>query len=209
MGISLQRTPEWFGKRKGKVTASKIDAVVERQKNGSFYAKREDYKNQLILEVLTGNVVEGFISAAMQHGIDTEEEGFQKYRKTTWMPLSKIDFVDHPFNIRAGASPDGLVGDEGLIEIKCPNSATHISTLRRGTYDPKYYPQMQWQLACTNRKWVDFVSYDPRLPEAYRLFVDRVERDELWIAQAVEMVQTFWQEIDAEIAKLHENFEVV
>ena len=204
---SLQRTADWYAKRRGKITASKIDAVVERQKNGSFYAKREDYKNQLILEILTGNVVSGFTSVAMQHGIDTEAEARDVYTKTIWDAVTETDFVDHPTISRAGASPDGIVGSDGLLEIKCPSSGTHIQTLRRGTYDPKYFPQMQWQMACTGRKWVDFVSYDPRLPEAYRLFVDRVERDELWISQANEMVETFLKEIDEEIANLHKKFE--
>lgn len=204
---SLQRTAEWYGKRKGKVTASKIADVVLRQKNGNFYASRETYKNQLICEILTGNTTTGITSAAIQHGIDTEDEAFVVFKRTMWMEVTKADFVDHPTIPRSGASPDGYVGTEGLLEIKCPNSTTHIETLRRGTYDDKYLPQMQWQLACTGRQWCDFVSYDPRLPEPYRLFVDRIERDDLWISQASEMVVQFLKEIDAEIAKLTNEYE--
>ena len=205
--VNLQRTDEWFEKRRGKVTASRVGDVVLRQKNGSFYAKREDYKNQLICEILTGNIVSSITSAAMQHGIDTEDEAFDVFKKTMWMDVTKADFVVHPTILRSGASPDGYIGDEGLLEIKCPKSQTHIETLRRGTYDPQYVPQMQWQMACTGRKWVDFVSYDPRLPEAYRLFVDRIERDDLWIAQANEMVEQFLREVDEEIAKLTNEYE--
>jgi putative phage-type endonuclease len=204
---SLQRTPEWYKKRLGKVTASKIDCLVKRQKDGKFYASREEYKNQLILEILTGEQLTGFTSAAMQHGIDTEDEAFDSYARTVWATVSKADFVVHPTIDRAGASPDGYVGDDGLIEIKCPNSYNHLDTLRRGTFDKKYHSQMQWQMACTGRKWVDFVSYDPRVPEAYRLFVDRVERDDLWIAQANEMVEAFLKEVDEEITRLHHKFE--
>ena len=205
MDDNAQRTPEWYEKRRGKVTASKIKVIVLRQKNGSFYASREAYKNQIICEILTGSVAQSFTTPAMQHGIDTEDMAFDDYAKTIWSEVTKADFVEHPTIPRSGASPDGYVGSDGLIEIKCPNSTTHIETLRRGTYDDEYLPQMQWQMACTGRQWCDFVSYDPRLPEDYRLFVDRVQRDDLWISQANEMVVQFLKEVDEEIAKLQER----
>ena len=205
MDENAQRTPEWYEKRRGKVTASKIKVIVLRQKNGSFYASREAYKNQIICEILTGSVAQSFTTPAMQHGIDTEDMAFDDYAKTIWSEVTKADFVEHPTIRRSGASPDGYVGSDGLIEIKCPNSTTHIETLRRGTYDDEYLPQMQWQMACTGRQWCDFVSYDPRLPEDYRLFVDRVQRDDLWISQANEMVVQFLKEVDEEIAKLQER----
>ena len=169
MDDNAQRTPEWYEKRRGKVTASKIKVIVLRQKNGSFYASREAYKNQIICEILTGSVAQSFTTPAMQHGIDTEDMAFDDYAKTIWSEVTKADFVEHPTIPRSGASPDGYVGSDGLIEIKCPNSTTHIETLRRGTYDDEYLPQMQWQMACTGRQWCDFVSYDPRLPEDYQI----------------------------------------
>ena len=207
MDDNAQRTPEWYEKRRGKVTASKIKVIVLRQKNGSFYASREAYKNQIICEILTGSVAQSFTTPAMQHGIDTEDMAFDDYAKTIWSEVTKADFVEHPTIPRSGASPDGYVGSAGLIEIKCPNSTTHIETLRRGTYDDEYLPQMQWQMACTGRQWCDFVSYDPRMPEGLKLWVQRIDRDDLFISQTEVMVKEFLAEVDATVEQLKQKLQ--
>jgi putative phage-type endonuclease len=115
---------------------------------------------------------------AMQWGTETEPQARNAYCFRHDTDVSECGFYDHPKIGMAGASPDGLIGLDGLVEIKCPNSATHIQTLLGGSVPEKYRTQMLWQMACTDRAWCDFVSYDPRLPESMRLFVQRVERDD-------------------------------
>ena len=180
--------------------------IVLRQKNGSFYASREAYKNQIICEILTGSVAQSFTTPAMQHGIDTEDMAFDDYAKTIWSEVTKADFVEHPTIRRSGASPDGYVGSDGLIEIKCPNSTTHIETLRRGTYDDEYLPQMQWQMACTGRQWCDYVSYDPRLPERMQLFISRIPRNDAAIRSMENEVIAFLAELDHKILDLETQY---
>jgi putative phage-type endonuclease len=172
-----QRTGEWFAARLGKVTASRIADVCARTKTG-WGAGRKNYMAELVAERLTGTRIEGFTNAAMQWGTDMEPEAriaYEFYRDAT---VVECGFIPHPSIAETGASPDGLVGDVGLVEIKCPITATHLETLLGSTMPEKYFLQIQWQLACTGRQWCDFVSFDPRLPESMRLFVDRVKRDD-------------------------------
>ena len=111
-------------------------------------------------------------------------------------------FVDHPGIENAGASPDGYTGDEGLIEIKCPKTATHLDTIESGKMDRKYWMQMQWQMACAGRKWCDFVSYDPRMVEGLRMWVIRVERDDEWIETTEREIEAFLAEVDEKVSSL-------
>lgn len=196
-----QRSPEWFAARAGKVTASRVADVIAKTKSG-WGAGRANYMAELIAERLTGVSAPGFTNAAMQWGTDCEPAARTAYAALSEMEVSEIGFVDHPFVAMSGASPDGLVGDLGLVEVKCPNTATHIDTLIARAVPGKYVTQMQWQMACTEREWCDFVSFDPRLPADMQLFVRRVKRDDALIASLEADVTDFLAEVDAKIEAL-------
>lgn len=196
-----QRTAEWMAERCGKATASKIADIMARTKSGPS-ASRANYAAQLICERLTGTVEQGFTNAAMQWGNDWEPTAREAYGLHVGEFVDEVGFVRHPTITDSGASPDGLVGDEGLVEIKCPNSATHIATLRGEAIPDKYIKQMQWQMACTGRAWCDFASFDPRLPDAMQLHVQRVARDDLLIAEMEGAVFEFLCEVDATVSDL-------
>ena len=167
-----QRTPEWFAARLGKVTASRVSDIIGKTQSG-YSASRANYMALLVCERLTGAAAESYSNAAMQHGTDTEPMALSAYEAAKGVLVQAEGFVTHPSIEQSGASPDGLVGDSGLIEIKCPNTATHLDTLLSKKMPSKHRPQVQWQMACTGRHWCDFVSYDPRLPERLQMFVVR------------------------------------
>lgn len=196
-----QRTEEWFSARAGKVTASRVADLMARTKSG-YSASRENYMAQLVVERFTGGQGESFTNAAMQWG--TEQEPFARaaYEAREGVFVDEVGFVPHPTIEGAGASPDGLVGDDGLVEIKCPNTATMIDTLINETVPGKYYTQMQMQMACTGRKWCDYVVFDPRMPVNAQLFVKRVERDETYIADMEGEITKFLDEVDAKFKTL-------
>jgi putative phage-type endonuclease len=197
----IQGSAEWLAIRLGKVTASRVADVVAKTKTG-WGASRANYQAQLIAERLTGAVAESFTNAAMAWGNEKEPDARRAYEWLKDCDVTEIGFVPHPTIAMTGASPDGLIGDDGLSEIKCPQTATHIDTLLGQKVPEKYVTQMQWQMACTGRKWCDFVSFDPRLPEEMSLFVRRVERDDTRIAELEAMVSEFLAELDAKVAEL-------
>lgn len=199
-----QGTPEWFAARLGNVTASRVADVIAKTKSG-YSASRENYMAQLICERMTNTVAESYSNAAMQWGTETEPLARAAYESYADVLVDQVGYVLHPSIERAGASPDGLVGLFGLIEIKCPNTATHIDTLLSETVPSKYITQMQWQMACTARAWCDFVSFDPRLPDGLQMFVKRVEFDTEYAAMLEEEVTKFLTELDAKIFKLNER----
>jgi putative phage-type endonuclease len=188
-----QRTPEWFAKRLGLVTASRIADVMAKTKTGAS-ASRSGYMAQLVTERLTGAPTEGFQSAAMEWGIEQEPHARAAYEAREGVLVDEVDFVRHPL-LEAGASPDGLVGEDGLIEIKCPATSTMLEYIEDRSVPRKYILQIQWQLACTGRNWCDFVAFDPRLPEHLRLLVIRVPRDEGVIAEIAGEVGRFLTEL--------------
>lgn len=196
-----QGSAEWLALRVGKVTASKVADVVAKTKTG-WGASRANYMAALVAERLTGVPQEGFTNGAMQWGIDTEPEARAAYQFEKGLRVVQVGFVDHPTIPMSGASPDGLVGDGGLVEVKCPNTATHIETLLSRSIPDKYLKQMQWQMACTGRLWCDFVSYDPRMPEEMRLWVQRVARDEPMIESLHGYIVAFLSELDEKVAAL-------
>ena len=200
-----QGTQEWFAARMGKVTASRVADVVAKTKTG-YGASRANYAGQLIAERLTGVVVEGFTNEAMRWGTENEPEARTAYQFATDCDVEQVGFIPHPTITESGASPDGLIGDLGMLEIKCPNTSTHIETLRGRKVPEKYVTQIQWQLACTGRKWCDFVSYDPRMPEEMRLFVSRVQRDDKRIEELEGEVIGFLAEIDEAIKDLTRKY---
>lgn len=196
-----QRTTEWFAQRCGHLTASRIADMMARTQKG-WGASRANYAAQLIAERLTGVAESGFTSAAMQHGIDTEAAARAAYGFMQDVEVIEAPFVRHLRLAWSGASPDGFVGDDGLVEIKCPNTATHITTLRGGEIPDKYIKQMQWQMACTERDWCDFVSFDPRMPVEMQLHIQRVNRDNDLIAEIESAAIEFLDEIAATVAEL-------
>ena len=200
-----QGTKEWLQARAGRVTASRVADIVAKTKSGPA-ASRANYMAQLICERLTGSPVEGFKSAAMQWGTDMEPLARAAYEDRHGVLVVETGFVPHPTLAMAGASPDGLVGEEGLVEIKCPETATHLDTLLSGSVPGRYQIQMLWQMACTGRAWCDFVSFDPRLPANMQLFVARVERDEKKLVEISGEVEAFLGELDQKIQKLTEKY---
>jgi len=196
-----QRTDEWFSARLGKVTASRVSDVVAKTKSG-YSASRDNYMAQLVCERLTNKPTESFSNAAMDWGTQTEPLARAAYEIHANYFVNEVGFIDHPRILWSGASPDGLVGDDGLIEIKCPNTSTHIDTLLSQTVPKKYNDQMQWQMACTGKEWCDFVSYDPRLPEHLRLFVKRIDRDAQYINLLEHEIIVFNGEIQEKLSKL-------
>ena len=197
----IQGSPEWLQIRSGKVTASRVADVIAKTKTGPS-ASRANYLAELVAERLTGQPAQGFSNAAMQWGTDHEPEARAAYEFMTDQSVIEIGFVDHPTIAMTGASPDGLVGEIGLVEIKAPNTSTHIDTLLSGKIPQKYMIQMMWQMACTGRKWCDFVSYDPRLPTPMQLFVKRVELDAATVFSLETDVRMFLAELDQTVAQL-------
>lgn len=201
-----QRSEDWFQARLGRVTASRITDVIAKTKSG-YGASRANYMSQLLCERLTGTVADSFTNAAMQWGIDAEPRARAAYAFFNGVAVEEIGFANHPHIEMAGASPDGLIrGDVlGLVEIKCPNTATHLDTLLGEKIPAKYIAQMQWQLACTNGQWCDFVSYDDRLPPEHAYFCQRVERDNERIEELEAEVTKFLAELDAKVHQLNER----
>jgi putative phage-type endonuclease len=196
-----QHSPQWHAARLGKATASRIADIVARTKSG-YATSRANYAAELVCERLTGVHAESFVSSAMAWGVEKEAEARRLYEFERDLQAVTVGFIDHPAIAMSGASPDGLIGDVGLIEVKCPLTATHIDTLLGRSVPGRYVTQMQWLLAVTGRQWCDFVSYDPRLPLHLRLFVERVHRDARLIAELEGEVSGFLAEVDATLAKL-------
>lgn len=198
----IQGSPEWHAIRVGKVTASRVADVVAKTKSG-WGASRANYMAELIAERLTGEAADRFTNAAMNWGTEKEPDARAAYEFFRDASVAEIAFAEHPTIKMTGASPDGLVADDGMVEIKCPNTATHLETLLTQAVPAKYITQMQWQMACTGRKWCDFASYDPRLPESMSLFVKRVERDDKMIFDLEKDVSAFLAELDEKLSKLN------
>jgi putative phage-type endonuclease len=202
----IQGSDEWLALRVGKVTASRVADVIAKTKTGPS-ASRSKYLGELIAERLTGVPAERYTNAAMAWGTDTEPQARIAYEFLNGVNVEQIAFVLHPTIGDAGASPDGLVGDNGLVEIKCPETHTHIETLLGGTVPGKYVTQMMWQMACTGRQWCDFCSFDPRLPESMQFFCQRVHRDEEVIGELEKEVIAFLNEVREKVDQLRKRYE--
>lgn len=190
----IQGDAEWFAIRCGKVTASRVADVMAKTKTG-WGASRANYAAQLISERLTGVPADSYTNKEMQWGLDTEPQARAAYEFRYDLDVELVAFVEHPRIEMSGASPDGLVGADGLVEFKCPNTATHIETLLGESFPLKYRLQAVWQMACTGRKWCDLVSFDPRMPEEMRLHIERVQRDEKEIKDLETAVELFLKEV--------------
>ena len=197
-----QRTDEWFAARLGKVTASSLYKVLAKTKSG-YGADRGNYMTQLVLERVTKTKADSYTNATMQWGIDQEPFARAAYEADKGVLVEEVGFIPHPTIEMAGASPDGLEGDKGLVEIKCPDSKTALECwLSENPVEGKYFAQMQWQMRCADRAWCDYVVFDPRMPAKAQLFVTRVKRDDEWLAATEEEVVKFLAEVDAKVAAL-------
>ena len=195
-----QRTDEWFTARLGKVTASRVADVIAKTKSG-YGAGRANYMADLVVERLTGQKAQGFTNAAMEWGTQTEPQAKAAYAAKAGILVEDVGFIDHPTVAMSGASPDGFA-EEGLIEVKCPNTATHLEYVLAELPPLKYFTQMQWQMACTGRPFCDFVSFDPRLPERLQLLIIRIPRDDDYIAMLETEVKKFLAELNDNLNKL-------
>ena len=195
-----QRTEAWFAARCGKVTASRVADVIAKTKTG-YSASRANYLADLVVERLTGKPAATFSNAAMEWGTEQEPAARAAYSARTGILVEEVGFIDHPTVAMSGASPDGFA-EEGLVEIKCPNTSTMLEWILDGEVPSKHIPQLQWQMACTGRPWCDFVSFDPRLPERLQLLVIRIPRDDEYIATLETEVTKFLAELDEKLNQL-------
>ena len=199
--MSIQGTPEWLSERAGKVTASMVSAVLMKPETAGY----RDYQAQLVAEILTGKPQgSDYTNAAMQFGTETEPLARSAYEAETGFSVDEVGLCQHPAIERSGASPDGLVGKDGLVEIKCPKVATHLAYLIADVVPAAYKNQMMWQMACTGRDWCDFVSFRPDLPENLQLFIVRFKRDPARITELETAVVDFLAGVRHMILKLKE-----
>lgn len=199
----LQSSPEWASERLGCVTASRVaDVIAKSRDKKTWGASRANYAAELIVERLTGQVTEGYKSAAMERGSEVEAEARLAYEFRRNVDVAPAALIRHPKIEWAAATPDGFVGEDGLIEIKSPNTSTHLETILGKKPQARYMTQMQWQLCVTGRKWCDFVSYDPRLPERMRFFLQRVPADQAVMCSLEKEVEIFLSEVDDTIKRL-------
>ena len=193
-----QGSPEWFQMRLGKVTASRVADILAKTKTGPS-ASRQNYLIELALQRTTGIIQESYSNAAMEWGTQTEPQARVAYEVNTNNFVDQVAFIDHPSIKWFGCSPDGLVSDRGLLEIKCPNSATHWEYFKAKEPPKKYFIQMQAQIAVTGRDWCDFVSFDPRMPDRSQLLIVRVDKDEAFIAEMEAEIVKFLSEVEVEV----------
>lgn len=192
-----QRSAEWFAARLGCVTASRVKDVMASGRGGAPSATRKNYMMELLCERLTGQAGGADLSrnAAVQRGVELEPFACMAYEADKGLMVVETGLVMHPRIAHFGASPDGLVGSDGVLEIKCPNTATHIATMQSERHDPQYEWQMLAQMACTGRAWADFVSYDDRLPEPLQYVCHRFERDFKRIREMEAEIEAFLEEL--------------
>ena len=198
-----QGTPEWHQMRLGKVSASRMADLLAKTKTG-FSASRAKYMAQLLCERMTGQPTEFFITPAMQRGTEIEPVARAAYEAENLVSVEQVAWVEHPTISLAGCSPDGFVGEHGLIEIKCKEIHNHLDSILNDKIDPDHQAQMMWQMACTGRQWCDYVCFDDRAPEGLQLFVKRLHRDEEKIKAMEDEVIKFLKDLESMIQKLNE-----
>jgi putative phage-type endonuclease len=193
-----QNSADWVWARTGRITASRICDMMATLKRGGEAASRRDYRAQLVAERLTGRAEEHYVSKEMQFGAEQEPFARTAYEIKTETIVDQVGFIFHPRLDFTGASPDGLIGQDGGLELKCPKTTTHLAYIMAGTVPKEYQDQMLWNMACAEREWWDFVSYDSRLPEKLRIFIVRMPRNEARIS-----------EIEREILKLNSEAQYI
>jgi len=197
----LQRTDEWRQSRVAHLTASRLNDALDLTAKGLEGAKSQQYRLELVAERLTGIPTDFFENAAMRWGTETEPYARSAYEAERGVMVQEVGFIKHPTLEWAGASPDGLVKD-GLLEIKCPTTTTHIKHLIGGAVPDQYKNQMLWQMLCTGRKWCDFVSFDPRMPEELQLFIKRYEPTPEELQECQEKAIVFLKSVDEIVEQL-------
>jgi putative phage-type endonuclease len=197
----IQGSPEWTQARVGSLGASRIADITARTKSG-YGASRANVMAELVCERLTNLPAERFVTPAMQHGIDCEAEARSTYEFELGVTAKTCGLFRHPTIEGTHASPDGLIGDDGCLEVKCPNTATHIETLLSKRVPERYIKQIQWQLACTGRRWCDYCTYDNRMPSELQLWIFRVMRDQKMIDELEREARIFLDELDEKVAAL-------
>lgn len=207
--FDAQQSEGWFEQRLGRVTASRVADVMAKGRGGAPSATRKNYMMQLLCERLSGEREDFFQTAAMRRGNELEPEARFAYEMQSAELVTEAPFILHPTIKGFGASPDGLVGDAGLLEIKCPNTAQHVAVIQSGKHDPQYEWQMLAQMACTGREWVDFISYDDRMPSPLDYACHRFERDSKRIIEMEKAIVEFLQELDALEKEMRERMETV
>jgi putative phage-type endonuclease len=205
--VIKQGTDEWRRIRAGKLTASCVADATAKTKSG-WSSSRANLLARLVCERLTGVPAEGYTNAAMEWGTAQEASARDLYAFVKDVTVEEVGFVEHPTIAMAGASPDGLTSDGGLVEIKCPSTAVHLKTLLGGPIDGGHFKQMMFQMACTNAWYCDYVSYDPRLPPELQLHIQRVERSEAEIAALEHGARAFLAEVEATVAELRAKFKL-
>lgn len=191
---ALAGTPNWQAARRGLLTASRIKDILP-GKRGAYPATREKLLFDLLAERATGIAVEHYVTPAMQWGTDNQAGAISSYEVQRGVLVGPEAFVLHPNIDWTGATPDGFVSHDALIEVKCPLSATHLRWRRMEEAPEEHHPQMIWQLECTGRQWVDFVSFDPRQPEHLQMFVRRFEPTDQQRAEIRDEVIKFLDEL--------------
>lgn len=197
-----QGSAEWLEVRRGKITASRIADVLAVLKKGGEGADRRNYRIEQIAERLSGRSEDHYVSPEMEWGTEFEPIARSAYEIATESMVDTVGFVLHPTFDFAGSSPDGLVGDDGGLELKCPKTTTHIKWLMDGKVPEEHQAQCLWHMTCCERKWWDFMSFDPRLPDGLKIFIARMERDDERIAAIESEVARFNDEVEATIAQL-------
>lgn len=201
----IQGSDEWLASRLGRITASRMADLMAKTKTG-WGASRANYAAELLCERLTRSAAPRFINDAMRWGTDQEPYARQAYSERQGCDVFEVGFIAHPEIERAGASPDGYVGNDGLVEFKAPNTATHLDTLLSEMIPERYILQMQFQMAVTGRQWCDFCSFDPRCPEHLQMFIKRIPRDHGLILDLEGEVASFDREIEDRIAALNRRY---
>lgn len=195
-----QRSPEWFAARLGIATGSRFADVLA----GGKGLTRKAYAVQLALEIVTGKVLEPFTNQAMIDGTEREPVARSEYEALTGNFVTEVGFCRHD-SVACGVSPDGLIDDDGGVEIKCPKATTHAGYLSMPAEPPAYTAQIQGCMWVTDRKWWDFVSYHPDFPENARLIFRRIKRDDEYISKLERSIISFADEVQAEV-ELIRNF---
>ena len=200
-----QRGSDWLKMRCGSATGSRIADVMTKRKDGKISATRESYKRELVIERLTGNTADHFVNSFMEWGESTEPLALAAYEIETGVEPKQIGLAMHPTIKYFSASPDALLGEDGVLEAKCLKSENHLDILLSGEIPADYHWQMYAEMACAERKWCDFVSFDPRLPRKYQLFIKRFERDDEEISRIEAEVLKFNAEVQDMIAALKKD----
>ena len=211
-----QNTPEWLQQRCGMVTASRVADVCKRltrasngKKAGDYAQCRHDYLMDIVIERLTGRAADNYVSPSMEWGIEQEPYARAEYELQRDVEVQLVGFAMHPKIEWFGASPDGLVGKDGCVEFKCPNTSTHLAYLLEGQVPLEYMPQMMAEMACAERQWCDFVSFDPRLPRNLRFFHRRFYRNDEHIAIMESEVRAFLEDVLLKLGELAEKAQAI